>query len=170
MVDEEEKFEEQNSELDSEFVDEEEERAGPGAIKAVREKLQKAVAEKQEYLDGWQRARAEFANYKRQETGINADRDERIKAEFIENLLPVLDTFEMALKHTPTPELEIVHKQFLGSLKHIGVEQFGKVGEAFDPHRHEALAQKGDGETVESLERSGYSVGDKIIRPAQVII
>ncbi|MEI7719950.1 MAG: nucleotide exchange factor GrpE [bacterium] len=162
---------------DSEFVDEEESEQGPGTIKKLREKLQKTVEEKQEYLDGWQRARAEFANYKRQELGINADREDRSKAEFVENLLPALDVFEMALKHLPaqagapgSKELELVHKQLIDSLRRMGVEQFGKVGEAFDHYKHEALAQKGSGDSIESLERSGYSIGDKIVRPAQVII
>ena len=155
---------------ESEFVSEEEAEQGPAAIKSLREKLKKAVAEKQEYMKGWQRARADFANYKREEANINADREERMKGSFIEDLLPALDTFEMALKHAPSTELELVHQQLTQSLQKLGVERFGKVGEAFDPYRHEALAQKGDGETVESLERSGYSIGNKIIRAAQVII
>ena len=159
---------------EEEFVDEieaeDEGGGGEGALKKLREKLKKAVEEKQEYLEGWQRARADFANYKRQEASIHTSQEESIKADFIQNLLPALDSFEMALKHLPTPELEIVHKQLLDSLKKMGIEQFGKIGEEFDHHRHEALTQKEDGEKVVEVMRSGYSIGNKIIRPAQVII
>ena len=156
-------------EVEEEFVPEEAEES-IGAVKKLREKLKKAVEEKQEYLEGWQRSRADFANYKREEAGIYSSREESAKADFIEHLLPTLDAFEMALKHATSPELEIVHKQLTVSLKKMGVEQFGTMGEAFDHHRHEALAQKEDGEKVVEVMRSGYSVGNKIIRPAQVII
>ncbi len=143
---------------------------GAGAVKRLRERLKKAVEEKQEYLEGWQRARADFANYKRQEAGIHSSREENIKADIVEQLLPTLDAFEMALKHSPSPELEIVHKQLLDSLNKMGVEQFGAAGEDFDHHRHEALQQTGSGEKVVEVMRSGYSIGNKIIRAAQVII
>ncbi|MDO8517722.1 MAG: nucleotide exchange factor GrpE [bacterium] len=161
------------SDGEEEFVDEiegEDEGEGPAAIKKLREKLKKAVEEKQEYLEGWQRARADFANYKREEAGIHGGREEQTKADFIENLLPTLDAFEMALKHKPTDELQIVHKQLIDSLKKIGIEQFGVVGEVFDHNTHEALGQIESGEKVVEVMRSGYSIGNKIIRPAQVII
>ena len=152
-------------------MENEEDEVGPLAIKKLREKLQKAVEEKQEYLEGWQRSRADFANYKREEAGIHADREARIKSSFIEDLIPVLDTFEMALRHdAANKELGLVHKQLMGALQKMGIEQFGKPGEEFDPRRHEALAQKGESHTIESVERSGYSIEDIIIRPAQVIL
>ncbi len=86
---------------EEEFVPEDEAEEGPGLIKKLRERLKKAVEEKQEYLEGWQRSRADFANYKREEVGLYADREARIKSDFIESLLPTLDSFEMALKHSP---------------------------------------------------------------------
>jgi molecular chaperone GrpE len=158
------------SEEEEEIVDEEEADEGPGLIKKLRERLKKAVEEKQEYLEGWQRARADFANYKREEAGIHSDKEDRIKSDLIGELLPALDAFELAIRHSPTNELQMVHKQLVGSLKRLGVEMFGKTGELFDHHLHEALAQKGEGEKILSVERSGYKINDKIIRPAQVII
>ncbi|MDB5224608.1 MAG: GrpE protein [Candidatus Adlerbacteria bacterium] len=156
---------------EEEFVDEEEaEGGGMAALKRLREKLAKAVQEKQEYLEGWQRSRADFANYKREESLMHADREERIKSDLVESLLPALDALELALRHEETPTLKMLEKQFVESLRKIGVQRFGTVGEAFNPHTHEALAQKGDEHKVESVERSGYSIGEKIIRPAQVII
>jgi len=157
---------------DEEFVDEDEADMGPAALKKLREKLQKAVEEKQEYLDGWQRAKADFANFKRQEALIHADREERLRAEFIETLLPMLDVLELAIRHYKAgdPTLKMLESKFLESLKSYGVEKFGAIGEDFDPHKHEALAEQGKEHVVTSVERSGYKIGNKIIRPAQVII
>ena len=157
---------------DEEFIDEDETSVGPAAIKKLREKLQKAIEEKQEYLDGWQRAKADFANFKRQEVLINADKEERLKAQFVETLLPMLDVLELAIKHDKTDDssLKMLERKFLESLKAYGVEKFGAVGDAFDPHSHEALAEQGKEHKVTSLERSGYKIGNIIIRPAQVII
>ena len=69
----------------------------------------------------------------------------------------------------------MVQKQLIGSLKKLGVRSYGKVGEPFDPQKHEAIKQidTEDPEkdhTIESVARSGYSIGEKIIRPAQVTI
>lgn len=158
------------SDSDEEFIPEEEAEEGPALIKRLREKLKKAVEEKQEYLEGWQRSRADFVNFKREEEKLLDEKEARLKANVVESLLPALDSFEMALKHNPSDELKLVHKQLLGSLQTLGVEQFGKVGEEFNPHLHEALAQRGGEEKITSVERSGYKLGDTIIRPAHVII
>lgn len=158
-------------ELEEEFIPDDEAEQGPGALKRLREKLNKAVEEKQEYLEGWQRARADFANYKREEAGLHADKEERIRADFVENLLPALDTLELSLKHHPDDTtLQMIEKQFLNALGQAGVERFGKAGEEFDPAQHEALAKKTDDHKVISVERSGYKIGSKVVRPAQVII
>ena len=162
--------EEKNDEIIEEFVDEEEADAGPAALKRLREKLKKAVEEKQEYLDGWQRSRADFANFKREEASLSADKEARITSDLIETLLPALDTLELMVKHDTSSTNLMLEKQFVDSLARLGIKKFGEKGEAFDPHRHEALAQNGDEHIVESVERSGYSIGDKIIRPAQVIL
>ncbi len=155
---------------DDEFVAEDESEAGSAALTSLREKLKKAVAEKQEYLEGWQRARADLVNYKKETAGAHGESQERMLAEFIEELLPALDVLELSVKHDSTPALEMLEQQFLGSLKKLGIERFGAIDDDFDPRRHEALAKRGQTEKVESVERSGYSIGNNIIRPAQVII
>lgn len=161
---------------DEEFIAEEESEVGPAAIKSLREKLKKAVEEKQEYLEGWQRSRADFANYKREEAKAQEQYQARLIAAFVEDLLPALDAFEMAFQHMPdNKELQVVHKQLLGSLQKTGVERFGAAGEPFDPNKHEALRQietdnPEEDHTIESIQRSGYSIKNHIIRPAQVTI
>jgi molecular chaperone GrpE len=162
--------EEKNDEITEEFVDEDEAEAGPAAIKKLRERLKKAIEEKQEYLNGWQRSRADFANFKREEAGMQADKEARIINDLTEALMPALDTLELMVKHDPSANNKMLEKQFMDSLGRLGIKKFGEKGEAFDPHKHEALAQKGEEHIVESVERSGYSIGDKIIRPAQVIL
>ncbi len=158
-------------ELDEEFIPEDEQDQGPGALKKLREKLAKAVEEKQEYLEGWQRARADFANYKSQEASMHGDREERSKAKLVEELMPALDVLELSIKHHPDDaNLQMIEKQFLDSLKRLGVERFGTIGEEFDPNTHEALAKQSDDHKVISVERSGYKIQNTIIRPAQVII
>lgn len=161
--------------LDEEFVSEEEVEMSPAFIKGLREKLKKAVEEKQKNLDGWQRAQADFVNYKRDEALMNEHREARLKAGLIEELLPALDSFELMLKHAQTKEMNLIHKQVLDGLRKIGVEYFGKVGDTFDPLRYEALREvpvdsPAEDQKVVSVERSGYSIGEHIIRPAQVSI
>jgi molecular chaperone GrpE len=155
---------------DEEFVSEEEAQEGPAAIKKLRERLKKAVEEKQEYLEGWQRARADFANYKREEASMHGDREARMKASLIEELIPALDVLELSLKHEDSPTLRMIEKQFLDALKRLGVERFGQTGEEFNPNIHEALAKQSEEHVVTSVERSGYKADETIIRPAQVII
>jgi molecular chaperone GrpE len=169
---------------EEEFVPEEEvdlsgldegEGESPAALKRLRERLKKAVEEKQEYLAGWQRSRADFANYKKEEAVHEREREQRIKAALVSDIMPVLDSLEMAFKQAQTKELNLLHKQLLDALRSMGVEFFGKTGERFDPRRHEALRQVPTDEpsldhTVESVHRSGYSIGDTIVRAAQVSV
>lgn len=155
---------------DEEFVSEEE-AEGPAALKRLREKLTRAVEEKQEYLEGWQRARADFANYKKEEATMHGDREERAKVKLTEELLPALDVLELSIRHHPDDSnLKMIEKQFLDALKRIDVERFGARGEEFDPNIHEALAKQSEDHKVISVERSGYKTNNTIIRPAQVII
>lgn len=161
--------------LDEEFVPEDEVDASPAAIKRLRERAQKAEAEAKANLEGWQRSRADFANYKKDETVQRAFTEERLRSSLVEELIPLLDSFEMASKHTPSKEFEILHKQLLDTIKRMGVESFGKEGELFDPHRYEAVREvqvetPEKDHTVVSIERSGYSIGTHIIRPAQVSV
>jgi molecular chaperone GrpE len=136
----------------------------------------------EEYLDGLRRLQADFINYKRR--SVQEQQDARVAAEaaVIERLLPVLDDLGRALDSAPAefadqPWVEgifLVRRRLFYTLEQIGVRQVGKVGEAFDPNIHDALmTQSGTGSpmgTVVQVTRSGYALGDRIIRPAQVIV
>lgn len=156
---------------DEEFVSEEESELGPAALKKLREKLKKAVEEKQQYLEALQRERADFVNYKKGEAAAHRERADRQKAELVEELLSALDALEMALLHAPeSKELAIVDQQMQNSLKKLGIERFGRKGEEFDPSLHEALQKTGEDHIIKSVARSGYKIGNHLIRAAQVII
>jgi len=166
-----------------EIIDEEEDSTGPATLKRLREKLAKALEEKQEYLDQWQRSRADLANFRRDELQRSTDQDLRSKVDFAEAIIPALDAFEMAIqdKSFQTSDanmrkgVEAVYSNLLRSLERIHIERFDPTGEAFNPHQHEALRQVETSDaakdhTVESLHRAGFKVGERIIRPAQVSV
>jgi molecular chaperone GrpE len=106
----------------------------------------------------------------------------RVKEGLIEDILPALDSFDMATATEAWASIddgwrngmENVQNQLLEALKRNGVERFGKVGEMANPHLHEILQELSDvsgesGEIVRVL-RSGYKAGERVIRAAQVIV
>jgi molecular chaperone GrpE len=125
-----------------------------------------------------QRERADAVNLRRRhEAEITALRG-RVKSSVIEELLPVIDNFERALKHVPKDlegndyikGVQAVVKQFESTLADMGVERIKTVGEPFDPQLHEAVAtEEGDGDHVITEElQAGYRIGDDVIRHAMV--
>jgi len=136
----------------------------------------------EEYLDALRRTQADFINYKRRSTQEQQDARVAAQAAVIERLLPVLDDLGRALESAPAefadqPWVEgifLVRRRLFSTLEQMGVRQVGKVGEAFDPNIHDALmTQSGTGSpmgTIVQVTRSGYTLGDRIIRPAQVIV
>jgi molecular chaperone GrpE len=140
------------------------------------QQLQQQISELTEAL---QRERADAINIRRRHDEQIAGMRERIKANVVRDLLPVIDNFERALKHVPA-DLEGndfikgvsgVVKQFEKTLSDLGVERIQTVGEPFDPRYHEAVSMEdGDGaqEVVSEELQSGYKIGDEVIRHAMV--
>lgn len=168
---------------EEEFVPEEEAEEGIGALKKLRERLKKAVEEKQEYLDGWQRARADFANFKKDEMARSSEQELRLQTDMAEALIPTLDSFEMALKDKSFEAadanfkkgIEAVYGNLLKSLERAGIKRFDPAGDRFDPYKHEALREVPTDDAskdhfIESVHSAGYSVGDRVVRPAQVSV
>lgn len=158
------------------------EAAAKAKIRKLREELESAKKERQEYLDGWQRSKADSVNA-RKDILRDAERAaERKLLQLIEDILPALDSFDMASASEAWAEIgdgwrsgmENVQSQLLDGLRKHGVERFGKVGEVYDPHLHDVVEEREDaagesGEVVRVL-RYGYRKEDRILRPAQVII
>jgi len=151
-------------------------------LKKLRAELKEAQAKRDEYLAGWQRAKADSINAKN-DAAKSAERSiERAKDAFIEELLPALDSFDMAISSESWDNVAEewksgmgrIQNQLLDVLHRNGIKRFGKSGEHFDPARHEAVqeVEDGDGEshTVLKVLRHGYAAAERVIRPAQVIV
>jgi molecular chaperone GrpE len=133
-------------------------------------------------LDRLRRERADFLNYKRRVERERSEDAERVRAEVVQQLLPVLDELDLALSRRPADlarhpwanGVELSRRTLLDALRELGVERIGEEGEPFDPERHEALfyqQQPGIAEPlVAAVFRHGYRLRDKVLRPAQVTV
>ncbi len=131
-----------------------------------------------ELTEALKRERADAVNLRRQYEEQIVGLKDMVKANVIQELLPVIDNFERALKHVPKDlekndyikGVQAVVKQFEGILVNMGVEKIKTVGEHFNPHLHEAMSVEGDGhsEVVTEETQAGYKIGDDVIRHAMV--
>ena len=140
----------------------------------LKKELEAVKKERQEYMDGWQRAKADYVNaLKRFETERQAAKDEGV-VKAVKTLLPAYDALLRAKEHGEVPPgFEGIMKQIDAAFTQLGVTTLGIEGEPFDPNRHEALgmdptddAQKDDHVTV--VLEGGYMVGQIVLRPARV--
>ena len=133
----------------------------------------------EELTNALQRERADAENLRRRHQAEIASLRQSVKAHVIEDLLPIIDNFERALKHVPEnladndyiKGVQGVVKQFEKTLSDMDVERIKTVGEPFDPELHEAVSMEegdGDQEIVSEELQSGYKVGDTVIRHAMV--
>lgn len=165
-------------ENDAEFI----EKDPKQAIDKLRQKLKETEAEKQEYLDGWQRAKADFINSRKRDADLQADIVKFANENLITDIIPVLDSFDMAMQNKEAWEkapkewrtgVEYIYNQLLSTLSQNGLKQFNPTGQIFDPKLHEAVdtietTDPGeDGKILEVLQK-GYSLNDKQIRSAKV--
>ena len=135
-------------------------------------------AQADEYREHLQRLQAEFDNYRKRVLKEQTDAVERAAAPAILRLLEVLDDFELALMAaTEKPDfdrflhgVELVYAKLADTLKAEGLERIEAEGKPFDPQRHEALMQTGDGEhlSVADVLRPGYTLRGRVLRPAGV--
>ena len=143
-------------------------------VAKLKTELERVTAEKQENLDGWQRAKADYVNFLRrsEEAAKAAESSGKIKA--VETLLPAFDALERAKEHGKIPEgFMAIAKQLENAFASLGLEEVGMVGEPFDPVLHEAfgqdLTENADADdTITAVLEKGWKVGDLIIRPAKV--
>jgi molecular chaperone GrpE len=159
--------------VEGELLDETEATAGGDA----GSELLQALAERDEYLAHLQRTQAEFDNYRKRTLRDQTAHLERAAGTLIEQLLPVLDSFELALGSGGTDVerlrkgVELVYGEFLGALEKAGLERIEALGKPFDPEEHEAVMHVDDdgGEPgVRDVVRSGYRFKGRVLRPAMV--
>lgn len=152
----------------------------PEEIMELQSTLEESQTQAAEYLDGWQRARAEFTNYKKR---VERERQRIYKdaaGGVIKRYLPAIDDLERALKGRPqdgegatwAEGVELVYRKMLAILEAEGITRIEAEGETFDPNLHEAIVQSESNEhecdqVIEVLEQ-GYMVNDRVLRPAKV--
>lgn len=146
------------------------------------ESLKQALAEEkkkaEDYLANWQRAQADFINYKRRNEQERQDFNKFANANLALSLLPVLDDLERALssmsksvKHSWVEGVRLVERKFKSVMETQGVTPIKALGEPFDPNFHEAIRQdKGkEGIVIEEFQK-GYMIHDRLLRPAKVVV
>jgi molecular chaperone GrpE len=149
-------------------------------IKELRQDLEEARRQADENLDGWQRARAEFSNYRKRIEREKQEERARITGEIASKYLGVLDDIERALKDRPENSeadswaegIDLIYRKMKNILESEGVELILAEGETFDPNFHEAISQEEsedheEGEILEVIQQ-GYKIGERVIRPAIV--
>ncbi len=152
------------------------------ALERCEHELKSALKEKEEYLAGWQRARADFLNYKKEEMERIEGLLKYANEEIILKILPILDDFEIAEKKLSkesknNPDIKgllQIKSHFQNFLKIQGVERIRTIGEKFDPNFHEIVEEiemknQKSGMIIEEVQ-GGYILNDKVIRAAKVKI
>jgi molecular chaperone GrpE len=146
-------------------------------IEGAGGELERLTAERDEYLAHLQRTQAEFDNYRKRMLRDQTAHLERATAGLIEQLLPVLDAFELALNSAGSDAerlrkgVELVYGELLGALEKAGLERIEAHGKPFDPEEHEAVMHVEDEEGepgVRDVVRSGYRFKGRVLRPAMV--
>ena len=151
-------------------------------VKKLREEVKKLQKEKEEYLTGWQRAKADYVNLQKDEESKRKELRNFVTLGLVEDLLPALDSFDMAFSNKEAWEkvdanwrsgVEYIRNQFIGAIESYGVSKIDQVNVAFDHNLHEAIEtivtdDINKDHTVASVTQSGYKISDKVIRPARV--
>jgi molecular chaperone GrpE len=135
-----------------------------------------------QYLAGWQKALADYQNLQKEMNKKITDLGEFISSDYILELLPIFDNYQIALSHIPESEKK---KQWAIGLEHIlkmwevflsehNAQRIKALGEKFDPNIHEAIGEVEDKHQADQIiveeKLAGYKIKHKVIRPAKVII
>ena len=151
-------------------------------LKKFRADLKQCKAEKEEYLTGWQKERADFANYKKEEDNRKALFSESMREHILTRFLTVMDSFNMAFTNKEVWDkvdenwrkgVEYIYAQMNGIFEEYGVKAIGEAGENFDPSMHQsvdvvATDKKEDNHKIAAVIQKGYKLGERVLRPARV--
>ncbi len=149
-------------------------------LEELKKQLEDCQKKRDEYLAGWQRARADFLNHKKEEMARMEELLKFANLELILKILPILDNFDLAEKKIPenlkreenVKGVLQVKKQLLDFLKQYGIKEMETVGKKFDPNFHEAaemveVKDKDPGIILEEIQK-GYTIQGQVLRPAKV--
>ena len=150
---------------DVEFVDEDD--GKDEKLKKVKEELNRCRKEREEYLAGWQRAKADFINARKDEEKARIEFVKFTETGLLRELLRIADSFDEALKGEHTEGMARIEKQLLSLFQEHNVAAIAvKEGDIFDPQFHEAI--EGEGSIIENVIQKGYLIHDRVLRPARV--
>lgn len=149
-------------------------------LERLRQELETVRAQAAEYLNGWQRTQAEFANYRKRQEAEFLERVRLNNAVLIARILPVLDDLERAIQTLP-PGLQsltwvdgifLIKRKLEVILEAEGLKPIETVGKSFDPLYHEAVTYEDapgyqEGQIIGEVQR-GYMLGERVVRPALV--
>ena len=161
-----------SEELESEITEVED-------ITVLKQTLAEEKAKAEANLAGWQRAQADFINYKRRTEQEKGEISQFARATFILELLPVLDDLERAFAAIPlrltktgwVDGIKLIWTKLRTTMEAQGLSEIKALGEPFDPHLHEAIRQdKGEEGVVVKEVQKGYKFNDRIIRPSKVVV
>lgn len=142
-------------------------------IKKLKEQLKKCKKEKEDYLHGWQRAKADFVNARKDEEKRRAEFVRLSNQFLLTDILPVFDSFELALRNSNDKGVYMIKNQMKDILKGYGLEEIKAEGKKFSPEFHESVeeveSKEKSGEVVEEIQK-GYTLHGKVLRPARVKI
>ena len=171
--------------VDSDIVSEEENETPQALIKKLKERLTVCEKEKQEYMNGWQRERADFINFKKRSEEEKKEYIKFANESLLEEMLTVLESFDMAFmdkdKWNSVPEnwrigVEYIHSQLIKVLDDNGLREFNpKIGDKFDPKLHVAeeitsTNKKEEDDVILSVKKKGYVMNGKIIIAPKVVV
>jgi molecular chaperone GrpE len=143
-------------------------------VAKLKAELDQVKAEKQEYMDGWQRAKADYVNALKRFEGEKTGAIEAGKVLTVRAFLPAMDSLERAELSGEIPEsFKGIAKQLHDASRMLGLEKFGAVGEVFNPTQHEALGQdptdsKEQDDVITAVLEPGWKSKDMVVRPAKV--
>jgi molecular chaperone GrpE len=151
-------------------------------LKKFRADLKACKLEKEEYLNGWQKERADFANYRKQEDDRKANFSESVRERILTRFLTVLDSFNMAFANKESwnkvdenwrKGVEYIYAQLNTVFEEYDVKEIGVVGEDFDPNIHQSIDmtqtdKKKDNHKISEVVQKGYKLGDRVVRAARV--
>ena len=153
--------------------------AGDADLETLKKALAGAKEDAEKYLSNWQRAEADFSNYKKRIDQERCDLVNSANAILILTLMPVLDDLERAFASLPPKLAELtwvdgvrlVHRKLQAILEAQGLVEIDAMGQPFDPCLHEAVAyQNGDEGIVIDEAQKGYKLKDKVLRPTLVMV
>jgi len=155
------------------------ETTGESEVSALQLELEQAQTRAAEYLDGLQRERAEFQNFKKRIERERGEQQQAILGQVLLKLLPVVDDFDRAMEMVPADQrnewfsgVALIQRKLEGLLKEYGVTEIEAQGRPFDPMVHEAIGMDDVPDvasgTVTQVVQRGYKLNDRVLRAARV--